>query len=453
VNAQVQQNIGLLLKESAYSNSFVILTGGAFLTGLALHFGANDFELGLLASAPFLMQGAQLLSPFLFKPNETGKQKVVATIASSRYLWIMLVPLLLLSTSFGLPFLIGVTFLSGFLAMISSPAWLTTIVSLVPEDRLGKTFGRRNAAIAISTLIVTTIGSLILDWSKADGTGSLGFSAILIGAAIATFFATQVMKKIPATIETGSHESIKLSDITAPLKDTRFRPILIVFSAWNAAIGISAAFFAPHMLVNLKMSFFQIGMYSCVAAIVGISSSYLWGKLIDRFGSRPILALCAFGIALIPLVWVFPTADFRWILIPEVIYSGLFWSGFNVAAFTLPIDRSPKSERTAYLAMFATVTGVAFFAASLAAGYAAEAMAGMSFAWGNLDIINYHVLFIVSALVRLVAAALMSAIRQPEETSLPIIVQFIGYAVLKRMSIGRQILPLGTTSKKEPREV
>jgi len=446
---QTHSNIKLLLKESAYSNSFVILTGGAFLTGMALHFGANDFELGLLASAPFLMQGAQLLSPFLFKPDEAGKNRVVTTIASSRFLWILLVPLLLLSASISLPFLIITTFASGFLAMVSAPAWLTTIVDIVPEDQLGKTFGRRNAAIALSTLLVTTIGSLVLDWTRGHDMGALGFSIILIGAAIASLFATRVMKKIPSVSTVDDDDRMNLSNIIAPLRDARFRPILIVFSAWNAAIGISAAFFAPHMLVNLKMSFFQIGMYSCVAAVIGILSSYIWGKLVDRFGSRPILTLCAFGIALIPIVWVFPTANFRWILIPEVIYSGLFWSGFNIAAFTLPIDRSPKNNRTAYLAIFATVTGAAFFVASLVAGYAAEAMAGMSFVWGGLTIINYHILFVASAFARLIAAAVMSAIRQPDETRLPIIVQFIGYAVLKRMSIGRQLLPVRTNSKEK----
>ena len=56
-----------LVYEGAYANVFVVLTGGAFLAGMALFLGANDLQIGLLAAAPFLMQFAQVLSPFLFR--------------------------------------------------------------------------------------------------------------------------------------------------------------------------------------------------------------------------------------------------------------------------------------------------------------------------------------------------------------------------------------------------
>ena len=46
---------------------------------------------------------------------------------------------------------------------------------------------------------------------------------------------------------------------------------MIVLSLWNFAIGISAAFFAPHMLTNLGMNFFQISLYSAAGALVAIA--------------------------------------------------------------------------------------------------------------------------------------------------------------------------------------
>jgi MFS family permease len=233
----------------------------------------------------------------------------------------------------------------------------------------------------------------------------------------------------------------ELSHLLEPIRDRKFRRVLVVFAAWNLAIGLSAAFFAPHMLLNLKMSFFQIGLYSCATALVAIVSNRAWGIFIDRFGSKPILNVCAFGLALIPAIWIFPTEQTLWILIPESIYSGTLWAGFNLAAFTLPLDRSPKRDRTVYLSVFAAVTGIAFFLASVLAGIVAESLAAWSYPIAGLTVINYHVLFVLSAVLRLATAGLVTSFREPAELRLPVVVQLMGYAVLKRMSLGRQILP------------
>jgi MFS family permease len=210
---------------------------------------------------------------------------------------------------------------------------------------------------------------------------------------------------------------------------------------WNVAIGLSAAFFAPHMLTNIKMSFFQIGLYSCGMASAGIISSRLWGSLIDRYGSKPVLNICALGISLIPVIWLFPQEHTVWILIPEAAYSGLLWAGFNLAAFTLPLDRSPKTDRTVYLSVFAAATGLTFFAASIVAGVVAERLSDWSASLGELALVNYHILFLASAAVRLATAGLIAAYHEPSEMRLPVVIQLMGYAVLKRMSIGRQLFP------------
>ena len=67
--------LGKFSWEGALGNGFIILTGGAFLTSLALYFGAGDFEIGLLCAIPFLAQIAQMFSGWLI--NLTGSRKHV----------------------------------------------------------------------------------------------------------------------------------------------------------------------------------------------------------------------------------------------------------------------------------------------------------------------------------------------------------------------------------------
>jgi MFS family permease len=435
------KRLSLLVWEGAHANVFIVMTGGAFLAGLAILLGANDFELGLLAAIPFALQSAQLLSPYFFGKPERSRTNIARTLALSRLLWLAVIPLPFFQGAWRLYVLIGIEAISSLLTMVSSPAWLSWMADVVPRRLRGRFFSRRNAAVAAATVIGTICGSLILDWSRLHDNEAIGFVAILLLGALGALMAWRAMNRIPdMSREVEATKSQKV-DLLMPIRDKGFRKVLVVFAVWNVAIGLSAAFFAPHMLLNLKMSFFQIGLYSCATAMIAVVSSRIWGGVIDRFGSKPVLKICVFGISLIPLIWLFVQRDSIWILIPEAAYSGLLWAGFNLAAFTLPLDRSPKEHRTVYLSVFATVTGLAFFVASLGAGYSAEILSEWTYVLYGNPLNNYHLLFIGSALVRLATAGLMSAFHEPAETRLPVIIQFMGYAVLKRMSAGRQLFP------------
>ncbi len=435
--------LSLLIWEGTYANIFIVLTGGAFLTGLALMFGAGDFELGLLAAAPFLLQSAQLLSPAVFPSGQNQKKHFGLTFALSRLIWLSLVPLLFVPQAWRLHILIAVVGLSSLLAMVATPAWLACMAGIVPARVRGRFFSRRNAAVAAVTLAATIVGSVILDWSRDMNAEPFGFLVIILVAGVGAALAWRAMSRVPviARVTPGADRSVGWRDWLVPFQDRVFGRILIAFAAWNAAVGLSAAFFAPHMLLNLKMSFFQIGVYSSATALVAVVSSRYWGRLIDRFGSRAVLNICAIGIGLIPVVWLYPRSNLLWILIPEALYSGVLWAGFNLAAFTLPLDRSPQSDRAVYLSVFATVTGAAFFVASVLSGYIAEMLADWTMSIGSRVLVNYHVLFLASAVLRLGTAGIIMAFREPSEARLPVVVQLMGYAVLKRLSVGRQILP------------
>ena len=55
--------------------------------------------------------------------------------------------------------------------------------------------------------------------------------------------------------------------------------------------------------------------------------------------------------------------------------------------------------------------------------------------------VNYHLLFAISSGLRLLSALLFLSFHEPKEKGIPIMIQFVGSAVLKRMSGGRQIFP------------
>ena len=439
--ASRRRDMAKIVWEGALSNVFVVLTGGAFVTGLALMLGASDFEIGLLVALPFLAQAAQPLSILLPKVAERRKRLSVWGITFGRQIWWLAVPLLFLQSGWALAAFLVVVTVSSMATMLVAPVWLAWVSDIVPREIRGRFFGSRSAMVAASTLVFGILGSIVLDWTKAADHEPLGFAIIIAVSVVAAGLGSMVLSRVSDKPVLTSLRPVGKGSWARPIRNREFRRILRVFCAWNFAIGISAPFFAPHMLVNLKMSFLLIGLYSAGASIVAVASNRTWGVLIDRFGSRAVLTFCATGIGLVPLVWLLPRADFLWILVLEVVYAGWLWTGFNLAAFTLPIDKSPHDDRTYYLAWFAAVTGLAFFAASLLGGVLAESLADFSWTVGQQTFLNYHIIFVISALLRIASAGLMLVLTEPSEQRLPMMVQLMGYAVLRWLPMGRQIVP------------
>jgi MFS family permease len=171
--------------------------------------------------------------------------------------------------------------------------------------------------------------------------------------------------------------------------------------------------------------------------------------VIDRLGSKPVLVFCAFGISIIPLIWLFPRAGHLWLLIPEDIYSGMLWTGFTLAAFNIPIANSPKESRTRYLAMFSVVTGLGFFVSSLIGGIIAQNLNQVRWQIGNQTIINYHIMFIITAVLRFAAAFLSLSFHEPNEKQVPAMLHYMGYSALKWLAPGRQIAVWFSKAKSE----
>lgn len=427
--------------EGAFANVYIVFTGGAFLTGLALMLGADDFDIGLLAAIPFLSQAAQLLSAFAIDRIGNRKGVVLWLSVIGRQSWWIAPAVLLLSWRFSLETVVMIVLFSNVCLMVATPGWMSWMADLVPEKIRGRYFGYRNAALAASTIIAVIAGGVVLDHFRRMGHERIGFSALIVAACVFAAAAAYLLSRIPDTAQSVRGPRLALDSILEPVRNRNFLRLLLVFFFWNVSIGIAAPFFAPHMLVNLKMSFTVIAVYTAMSSVAAIVLNRPWGILVDRFGSKPVAAVCAFGIAGIPIIWLFPRPDFLWILGIESVYSGSLWAGFNLAAFTIPIANSPRNTRTTYLAVFSVVTGAAFFLASLTGGLIAQSLSPVHWHVGGQIFINYHFLFIISAALRLIAAFMVLTFHEPKEARIPVMIQFMGYAVLKRLSVGRQIFP------------
>ena len=224
--------------EGACANVFTVLTSGAFLTGLALMLGADDFALGLLGAIPFLAQVAQLLAAYLV--DRTGYRKLICLWCSvaGRQIWWIVLPVVLLAFPWRLGALILVVAFSSLALMIATPAWMAWMADLVPDRIRGRYFGYRSAAVAITTLAATIGGGLVLDRFRTGGQANVGFAAIIGAAGLFALIAAILLNRIPDRPPRELKIGFSWSRFLVPLRDHRFRHLLIVFCGWNIAIGI-----------------------------------------------------------------------------------------------------------------------------------------------------------------------------------------------------------------------
>jgi MFS family permease len=404
--ARVRSSLRYSTLEGLFAELTLACAGGAVLTGYALYLGCGPFLVGLLGALPFLAQAVQI--PAAWVTATLGRRPVaVAAVSASRLILfpLALLPFLELSPGGARAVLLGVGFASAILAVIGNNAWVTWMGDLVPDAVRGRYFGRRTAVCTVGATAGCIGAGLFLDIVRSYHREGEGLAALAGVAVIAGLISTGLMLRQHEPATDGARSHLDFRGAAAPFRDSRVRAFLVYQVVWNASIGVSAPFFNVHMLGNLGMGFTAVAFYSAAIAAVRILTAPLWGKALDAVGPRPVLVACSFGIATIPLVWLFPTPAMLWPLALEPLLSGSLWAGHALAAFDLPLDLAPRRSRPAYLAAFAGIGGVSFAVACTAGGLLADALPAR-FELAGLPVYALHVLFVLSAVGRLGGAVI-----------------------------------------------
>ena len=409
----LRRSLNAAVAEGAFAEIFGACATGAVITGWALYLGASAAIIGLLGALPLGAQVATLPAAWLTGAR-SRKAVTLWAVGISRLTFLPLValPWLQAGPATKLHLFFAIVAISTIFGVIGNSAWAAWMGDLVPGRLRGRFFGRRTIFLSIAGTLTTLGAALLLDrltplgWTGA-ALAALTTVACLAGLASLALLSRQDEAAAPAEPDVPGWHALQLA-----LRDLRARPFLCYLLAWNAAVGISASFFAYHMLTNLKTGFLVVAAHGIGVAAVRIASARLWGHAVDRIGAGPVLIFCSFGIAAVPMTWFFVTPEFLWPIAFDAVFAGFLWAGHGIAAFDLSIGLAPRAARPYYLGAFATAGGLGFGAASMLAGQLASlvpahfVLAGE--AWTSL-----HVLFLLSAIGRLASAGLSLRLQDP----------------------------------------
>ncbi|HET6414412.1 MAG TPA: MFS transporter [Anaeromyxobacter sp.] len=387
--------------------------GPTILSGWALHLGATPLEVGALAALPQIAQLVQL--PSAWATALLGRRRVaIAAVGLSREALLPLAffPLMNLPPASARGLLIGVAAISAVLGVLGNNAWTAWMGELVPEALRGRYFGRRTALCTLGGTLCGVLVARLLDSVTSRGLAGLALSGLAGAACLLGLVTTVLMAKQhdpPGPPPRGP----SLEAAVRPLKDVEVRSLLAYQAAWNASVGVGGAFFTFHLLHTLRVGYTVAAIHAAGGAAARILAAPLWGRALDRFGARPVLAACSFAAAVLPLVWLTTSPGFVWPIAIDALVGGVAWSGHGLASFSLPLSVAPRRDRPYYLAVFAMAGGAAYAVATWGGGALAGALPRPLSTLGAIRGHGLEVLFALSALGRFASAFL--ALRIAEE--------------------------------------
>jgi len=409
----LRRSLNAAVAEGAFAEIFAACATGAVITGWALYLGASAAVIGLLGALPLAAQVASLPAAW-FTSARSRKAVALWAVGISRltFLPLLALPTLDAGRDTKLHLFLVIVAVSTVASVIANSAWVAWMGDLVPDRIRGRFFGRRTIFLNIAGTLTSLGAALLLDrlaplgWTGTALAGLTG-AACLAGLASVVLMLRQHEPPLANAPRASAWRALRLA-----LRGRRTRPFLGYLFAWNAAVGISASFFAYHMLMNLQTGFVVVAAHGVGVATMRIASARFWGHAVDRIGAGPVLVFCSFGIAAVPLTWLVVTPDRLWPIALDAVFAAFLWTGHNIAAFDLSIGLAPRTSRPFYLAAFATAGGLGFGLASILAGQLA-ALIPVHFVLAGEVWTNLHVLFLLSALGRLTAAGLSLRLRDP----------------------------------------
>ena len=432
---------------------YATLGGGMFLTGLALWLGANSLQIALIAAIPPLVTGFSFLSGYLVRRVGSRKKLVIWSAGIGRSVFAVLVPFLLLRMKVGLGFFFATVALSSLIMTIAGTIWQSWISDLVPEERRGRFFGLRNAIHSILGVTAAYGAGRGMDWLKAEGLEPVGYGLAFGLAALFGLVSTLVLCRQP---EPGLEPRPALSlrrTFLGPLKEPQFSKLMLFLAVWFVTGTLASPFYIVHLMRNLNFSFAAIGIYSMIGGAIGMLFQLLWGRAIDRFGSRPVTVLNFALVGVMPLLWLFATPSFRLPIWGDALMNGLVWSGASLGLWNLLLDLADDpSHRESYFAIYTVVTGLGAFVASMLSGVIAQALHNFRLTLFGLEFVNYDVLFLAAGLSRFACLPLLLRVHERGSRSVRHVVRAVSALGVWRVNRGKDTLldALGLRSRDQP---
>lgn len=411
---ELRRSLNLVIAGITFGMAFFIVTGGPPLTGYIRALGAGDLVYSLIMALPVVTNVLQVFASYFME--NTGKRKSIFIIFGfiHRLLWISvaIIPLVI-PLSYGVLRIWAVTILITFSSAASafvSVSFFSWMGVLVPMEIRGRFFSKRYMIYTISSAVT----GLAVGWFLGKTPDFNRFAIVFAVAAlfgVADILCFIWIKDPPMEVPKEKIPFFKL--LLEPFGNRNYVKFIVFITLWNFGLNFAAPFFNVYMLEYLKMDYLTMILLTQVISNVStIIFIRYWGRLVDKYGNKPVLKVCCLIAVALPTLWCF-AAPWNYLAVIIIsFFSGIVWPGIELTSTNLSIWLAPEKNRSMYIANYTLIVSLAGIALANVCGGIFMEMTRPVFSHFNIVFLmgqkfnSFHVLFIMSGVIRLFAVLL-----------------------------------------------
>lgn len=403
LSPEIRRSIYFITMGNVFGTVWGIIcnSGSATLTGFAQFLGAGDFVYGLLTAIPLAAAFLQIPFSALVRRTHKRKKYMMTYGLFSRAIWIVigLIPFFVPAEHNQLRlwsaiFLIAISWSSSSFINI---CWMPWMADLIPIGIRGRWLSRRDGIQNFAGVTMGLLVARILDSMP----GYTGYAIVFIMGGILGSLDMVCFYYVKEVYSTPPVKVKMLPEIKRIIQNKPFLKFTIFWTAWCFTANMSGAYYSRYAITEMGLSYMQFTLAASVtSSFVTVIMVSFWGKLLDKFGGKPVLWISCMAASVTPLFYLLSRHESIWPTLLYNVIGAAFWSGYNLAAVSLQLSASPDRERPTYIAFFSCVTSVVgAFLGILAGGAILEGIQS-SVTLSAMIPDRYKFMFIIAVILR-----------------------------------------------------
>jgi MFS family permease len=343
---------------------------------------------------------------------------------------------------------------------IGGPAWTGWMADIVPKRVRGKYFGHRRALAVLSGVPAAMVAGWVLDRYARDAAplvtlaccGVLFFIASIFGLCDISVF--HFVPEVPTPARPDTH---LLKSLGAPLRDREYMWFAGFVASMTFAVSFMGQFVTLYLIERIGVTNMGTQMMLLVApSLTQMVFLPVWGKLVDRMGKKPALAIASLGLVPVGLGWCLMNAGLIWLGYVLSSLGAAFYTGVEIANSNMMLELAGSRDGqagggSAYVAVNNVISSIAGCAGGLSSGLLAQWLGSWSMRFGHFGIGSitfYEVLFALSALFRLLAAVVfLPKIHEPHARPAHVALRYMTANIYNNL-FSAVLLPLRFVAKR-----
>lgn len=397
--------------------------GEAFCAPFAVFLKADDFTISLLTTLPILLGAiAQLAGAWAIEKlgHRRSLIAIVGMIQAIGYLPLFWIPYLF--PAHGARIVVSLGTLLIVICNFSVPGWASIVGDMVPRRLRGRYFGRRTALAMLAMLLSMLASGRIVAASESHGNPWLGFGIVFSIAMVARAASAILLAKyVDPPFRADKTASFSFVQFMKTAGKTNFGRFTIAAALMNGAANLSGPYFTQYMLRDLHWTKDQYAVIQAALLLSQLTFLSWWGRLCDRHGNRSVILATGALMPVLPMFWC--VTDSFPMLLAVQIFSGMVWSGFNLACSNFIFDSIDGTRRHRAFGYYNLINGMVSLVTGSIIGAWLAINLPTSFTLGGIQlafISSLPALFIISGLLRGLIFILLLPMFKEVRTTAPI---------------------------------